>query len=149
MQHKGNGQWESPQEVPPDSSGSFHLPVCYCSPNSDIMVATCCLPKIWKCSFITLIISIFLTFILHSILVFSVKQQSYQLHTFYVTATHALSVSYPWCIVLHSVIVLHVSKFRNLSTVQDHCPWRAFLDMFQFPAESWMLPLPVASGVPR
>lgn len=80
------------------------------------------IPKGWKCFYCInhlyfLFILIAVTFILHSVLVLSVKQQSYQLHTLYVIAAHALSVSHPWHIVLHSVIVLHVSMFRNLS----HC----------------------------
>lgn len=49
-----------------------------------------------------------MTFILSSVLVFIVKQQSYQLSTLCAIVMHALSMSYPRHIVLHSIVVLHV-----------------------------------------
>lgn len=139
MQHKGNGQWGSPQ----DPSSSFHLPVCYCFPNSHIVVALCQHSKNRKMllhyiNYLYFLFSLIaVTFISQSILVFSVKQEGYHLHTLYVNVAHALCVSYPWHIVLHSVIVLHVSEFRTLS----YCSNSLFLRSIPrpVPVPSWSL----------
>lgn len=105
MQHKRNGQWESPQKVPPDTSSSFHLSVCYCFPNSHVVVAMCCHSKKMEILFYC-INNLYLLFnltavtsILHSILVFSVSSKA-------PSCTHFM-----WLLHMHFLCPIHDALF--------------------------------------